>query len=510
LLVPRHLMGKLTELRNALLDHGADLPTDSETALRIVTAAVKRGPARKRVGTLTRRTGWNSMPNPTAFVLQETTIGDKAIVHERQFSPQPMVTMGDFVSWRKGLKTVCKASDLLVFCLSVAFAGPTLRLHREGTGLLFNLAGESGAGKTSMLKAALSVTGAPGEDAMISTNVTAAGLEQRSVEANDQILCLDEFGAALSTPRQAADLINMLAYQTREGRGKTRSSAGQSVLNYEKASWSVCVLTSSENTLVAMMGDGKREAGAELRYVDVPVAKRDDGGAFLRNGKKAGDSAASADLLAATIACSHGHALRKFVTFLMVDHNKRRKALLAYHDDFVQLIRERDPGRQKRFYENFAKVYAAGRLAIDAGIAPFKADRLKEAALSILDSVCSLNPGSGYYFKQSVERLISIGNDPEQCVTQQKGRPIANSSRKVIAVIHTHKGDARLFIPTKTFLNLFPHRSEEVVSHLRRAGVLHARLKVTTVQHAVTGLVKGTTRPSGYMMDWKKLRALAG
>ena len=88
-LVPRHYVSRRSDLRNLLVDHLADLPTDSKTALAAVQAAIERGPKVSGVGTLSVRTGWFPDLNPTAFVMRDRTIGDEATYTSHAWQPHP-------------------------------------------------------------------------------------------------------------------------------------------------------------------------------------------------------------------------------------------------------------------------------------------------------------------------------------------------------------------------------------------------------------------------------------
>lgn len=512
--LPAHLRHHPVELRNRLANYMADLPTDGPSALAMIDAAIKTGPEEPHIGTLTKRTGWHLTSTPPTFVFRSGTVGDQSVVHHDLLAgttPAACET-GSLQAWRKGLKRPCRSSPHLVFALSLAFASPILRFYPHGTGLLFNLAGESGSGKTTLLKVAMSTMTAPTNREMVSANLSAAGLEQTSLELNDLILCLDEFGAALSTPKQAASLIHTLAYQTREGRGKTRSGVGQRSLGFDHATWSIAVLTSSENTLESMMGDEKRETGAQIRYVDLKVPCRADGGAFpIIKRKKSGRAISGADLVRKvedTIGANYGLALPLLVERFISEPNLEAK-LLSYRNEFVEILRSRSSGQQSRYLESFATVHTAGRLAVEYKIAPFSLKQLTSAVIGLFDQSELVSRGKTQMITGAITSIIRLGNDAARCPIRSKGQQIDNIDGSIIAV-RIKSNPETLFIPKSRFGNLLPEgcRESAILNYLISEGVLQTRLTARTKQVLVPGLVLGNNRPSGYLIDWSKLQDL--
>jgi hypothetical protein len=514
-LAPLELLYKRTDLRSVLVNHMAALPTDGAQALAIIDEAIRHGRKTADIGTLTERTGWFINADKLTFVFRERTLGDQNVIHRSRLTSRPsgLAVKGSLKPWRKGLKKPCQSSPYLIFGLALAFAGPTLRFYPSGTGLLFNLAGESGGGKTTILKAAISTMAAPTNKEMVSASLSPAALEQTSFELNDLVLCVDEFGAALGSPKQAASLIHNLAYQTREGRGKKRSTAGQRSLGFEHATWFISVLTSSENTLDSMMGDEKRETGAQIRYVDLLVPSTADGGAFpsLPVGKHK-NALSGADLVRKVenaISANYGLALPAFVEGLIAEPGLEAK-LLVYRDEFVAQLRLRSSGQQSRYLESFAMVLAAGRLAVEYKVAPFSLDLLFNAVNQLFNQSALVRGERDGQFSHAVATMVSLGEDTARCPRHEKGKRLGNADGSIIAVRFNRAGEV-IFVPVVNLGKLLPAGCAEnaVLTYLQSVGVLRGRDVARTQQAQIPGLVAGNDRPSGYMLDWAKLRELA-
>lgn len=508
-IVPRSLVHRPVELRAILTDNMAALPADPAQALAAVNAAIKLDVRDPTAGKLTDQTGWYPSTIRSAFVMPTQTIGDQNVVHSSRLAGTPPLPAyaGSLKVWRKGNKNPCRASAFLVFAFSVAFAGPTLRFYPGGKGLLFNFSGQTGAGKTSLLEAALSTIRSPAS--LESTQITATGLEQQARDTNDLFLGLDEFGAALSTPNQAASLIHMLAYQTREGHGKRRSSAGQQSLGFDHATWAIAVLTSSENTLDSMMGNAKREAGAQMRYVDIAVPTKEFGGTLpplVREGKKTISTSKLATLLQKTVTQNFGVAMPVFIQKLFADPALQSK-LVGYQHEFTDVLRQRSPTQQSRYLENFAKVYAAGRLAAELKIAPFNVQQITASVTKLFDATAMVQLANAENKRDAILALIEIGNDPKRCATLKKRRPIDNSDGSYRAVRFVEIDEEWLFIPTQWFNELFTATAaaKGLVEELDSALMLKKGPNAATQQHSIVGLIEGKRRLYGYQINWSKL-----
>lgn len=514
-LAPRRLVHKPADLRALLMDHLAALPTDASQALAVVNRAIAKGPARAN-GKLTSRTGWYPATSPTAFVLPGRTIGDTSVMHRARFKDSGLTTAGaacgSLKGWRKGLTVPCRSSAYLIFGISLALAGPTLLYYPSRTGLLFNLAGETGTGKTLILRAMQSAMKRAADNDLTSMELTAPGLEMQALEHNDLFMCLDEFGAALSTPKLAASLINRLAYITREGRGKTRSRLGQKAMGYDHANWATAVMTSSERSLEQLMGDEKREAGAQMRYVDIPVPNRNAFGAFPPvqvDGKE--KSITTKKLLKLTgraITENYGWALPAFIQALLTDTSNASK-ICRYMKEFSSALHDRNPAQQQRYSEGFAKVYAAGRLAAELGIAPFDVEQVTNAVILLFDRSALVQTDSLAQRDLAIAALKTLGADAARCPVAQKGKPIDNSAGNVIA--------ARIMRQNKDYLFLMPDGWKAIIpapvrrdalTFLRQADILHAGPNALTKQVKIMGLDPAQPKPSGYLFDWQKLASL--
>ena len=215
----------------------------------------------KTRATCTGRTGWHG----GAYVLPDKTIADETAerVLLQTLADPPAISMaGSEADWFRHVGALCIGNSRLALAASMAFAAPLLHLVGEGSGGI-NLVGASSTGKTTALRVAASVWGAP--DPLRTWRATANGLEGAAALCNDGLLILDELGEI--DPREAGAAAYMLANNA----GKAR--ARRDGLARPTATWRLLFLSSGEIGLADHMREaGKRvRAGQEVRLADLPA-----------------------------------------------------------------------------------------------------------------------------------------------------------------------------------------------------------------------------------------------
>jgi hypothetical protein len=203
------------------------------------------------------RFGWRHPQEHNA----EFVLGDGMINAEGDFKPCMTATwlqdQKDFASSKGDLKTWCKAFDVIrmhsptayqfVGCLG--FAAPLFALTPYH-GLMFNLLGKGGIGKSTALKIMSSVWGKP--------TFTHILKKDNSIPFFNKIGYLNSIPVAydeitMLPPDQTADI----AYGVTEGRGKERAGRdGQTKFNFVK--WSTIVVTCSNLSLYEKIGASKQ------------------------------------------------------------------------------------------------------------------------------------------------------------------------------------------------------------------------------------------------------------
>jgi uncharacterized protein (DUF927 family) len=357
------------DARRELADAGLRMATGQGIRERLTQFLMRVGRDDGRYITLTEKTGWHR----GRFVLPDRTIGadeSDPVLFTGDTSALKYGVRGDLGAWRREVAAKAPENPLLMFALSLAFAGPLLKLvGAEGGG--FHLRGSSSSGKSSLLVAAGSVWGGDPNGAQHgyghTWRSTANALESLATAHNDSLLCLDEL--AQVDPREAG----VAAYALANGDGKKRQRPDGTLR--QPARWRLILLSSGEIGLadhVASDGKGGRvAAGQELRLIDIAADAGQGFGIWssLKNGET---GAARSEALKAAAQAHYGHAGPLFVEKLIDDRDAALSKLNHHRETFrAEALKPGDSGQIARAVERFALIAAAGELAAEFGIVPW-------------------------------------------------------------------------------------------------------------------------------------------
>lgn len=138
--------------------------------------------------------------------------------------------------------------DKFRFILAASFTAPLLKIIKQRTFFVYNW-GNSKAGKTAALKAALSAWGDP-ERLMVNFNATQVGLERTAALYRDLPLGIDE--RQLSGGRQ--DDLERIVYMIANGKGKVRGAKSGGV--QKTYSWRTVAIATGEEPLARETSKG--------------------------------------------------------------------------------------------------------------------------------------------------------------------------------------------------------------------------------------------------------------
>ena len=229
------------------------------------------------------------------------------VVFQSEGIEQPMEIRGTLTEWREHIGKPAIGNARLQFAICVALAGPLLHLTDEESGG-FHITGVSSIGKTSILHAASSVSGAP----VRSWRATDNSAESWAAEANDGLLILDELS---QVDAKSADA---MAYMLGNGQGKGR--ANRSGIARRVAKWRTIIFSSGEIGMAEKLNEGgkRHRAGQAARIVEFPA----DAGAGLGAFQTLPDEMLAADFarhIKEAAAKYRGVALDDFLTRLVAD-----------------------------------------------------------------------------------------------------------------------------------------------------------------------------------------------
>ena len=373
----RMLAGDGTEYRAQLAGLGFDSPQDMRER-RLLTDYIRSRPQDVFARTV-KRIGWHD--DRGVFVLPGEVIQrDDCEPVYLQSDGEPDTSFrskGTLDAWRTSVATLAVGNSRLLFAMSCAFAGPLLEPSQQAGGG-FHLRGDSTEGKTSALRMAASVWGAP---AFVQTwRATDSALEWVCASRCDTFLPLDELKEIEATK------IGACAYMLANGMGKGRNNQGGA--NRPRHEWRVLFLSTGEISVQDHIreGNGKVHAGQEVRVPDIPSNAGAGFGIFEALHSEA-DGAAFAKRLGNETRENYGHAGPAFVRWLFAHADR-------LHDGIREKVKHAGealapPGASQqvmRVVDRFALVAVAGELATKAGLTGWSSGDATNAARTCLNA----------------------------------------------------------------------------------------------------------------------------
>jgi putative DNA primase/helicase len=366
------LHGDISALCARLADQGLRIATGPNRAHLV--RYLNEAEVKNRVTQVTT-TGWNDIGAISVFALPNQTIGpvtcETVIVHGA--TNAPFESRGALADWQHGVGALVAGHSRPMFGVSTAFAGPLLKLlGQEGGG--FNLYGQSSRGKTTIAQAAASVWGTGDSPGFVRPwRSTANALEAAAALHTDTILVLDELGAVEA--KEAA----MAIYALTSGTGKGRSGRDGSLRR--SMAWRTMVLSTGEVRLTDKLIEGRQHVrtGQQVRLVDIPADAGKGFGVF-DSGGVAGVPKALADQIKAAAQTSYGTAGPEFVRRLIADGIRSsdiKPMIDAFRNNNTPIGAD---GQVLRVVDRFGLVAAAGELACDLKIVPWKRGEAIEAS----------------------------------------------------------------------------------------------------------------------------------
>lgn len=317
------------------------------------------------------RTGWYH----NVFVLPDCTFGETSdkVIYQAETLVKDYKQSSSLENWQQHVAKICVGNSRLVLAVSCAFAAMLLHfIGAESGGIHF--VGESSSGKTTALRVAASVYGAP--DYLSRWRATTNGLEALAALRSDTLLILDEL--AQVDPKEAGEIAYMLA----NGMGKAR--AGRTGTARSRYEWRLLFLSAGEINLAQHMREAGKsiKAGQEVRLVDIPADTGSGFGIFENLHNSPSPAALSKAFLDATTQ-HYGVAAYEFLKQITSAQNLEQipQLLKTLREEFLTAnLSEKASGQVHRVCERFALIAIAGEIATYYGITGWTTGEAQQAA----------------------------------------------------------------------------------------------------------------------------------
>jgi putative DNA primase/helicase len=339
------------------------------------------------------RLGWNS----GAYVFPDEIVGEPKMRLETALDGLDRAmrdkyrTKGTLKEWQDEVAALCKGNSRLMFGVGLALTGPILRLVKGPKAGGFQFWGPPETGKTTAAMVEGSAWGCHrGEGRREkgfteSWNSTIGKLEVTALAHNDGFLPLDETISAGPDDRERAKAVTSVIFGLAEMAEKER------LTNQAPArSWR-CYYSSTSNLPLAQLarrGKIAIDEAYQSRLTDIPLPANGHGIFEQLHGFP--DGQALADALQVRVRRYYGSPARAFVRRLVRERSRDEKGLgdflareqKAYRKALISAAEAEGLRPLSRPLGRCGTVFAAGSLAIEYGILPWKRKQLLRAILS--------------------------------------------------------------------------------------------------------------------------------
>jgi uncharacterized protein (DUF927 family)/5S rRNA maturation endonuclease (ribonuclease M5) len=339
--------------------------------------------------------------NGTEYILQQQGATNRSITHK-----------GTLKNWQNTVGKVIKGNHVHSFAVIASLSSPVLDII-DGEGGFFHFAGETGSGKSTVLKIANALWG---HHDLGSFRTTDNALENTGREHNHGTLFLDELGQ--STAEAASQSIYLI------GNGKPRSRANKFGGTRKDYSFKTLALSSGELGIEALLRQKNMRAkgGQLLRMGEINVHRKY--GSFDRinlnplSGVKFNTAQEQAKFLEEHSRKNQGMVIDAFLKKLTQNYSTHREELKDIQDLFLKHPKNQGySDTVTRMITRLSFVFSAGILASRMNVINLTEEEIEACIDTIFQSWLDRRGGDG-----SHEMKEMINKVKELCVIHKDTR----------------------------------------------------------------------------------------
>jgi hypothetical protein len=377
-MVDSDLAENAEKVRQALKKKGAQLTGPKAKQLKTVNTLLAN------IEPNTRQLAMKPGFRGAGFVLGETMLGaakDTYVYRAIAGKPDIGQHAGSRDGWNNEVAPLVAQSSFATVAVFIALAAPLVTYVNQHllntTGLspilsetaVMNFSGDSRVGKTTLSRVAAGISGSP--DAIFKWDFSRAGLEVLAEKRNDLVMVLDDIEKFVEIEMTLKNAMRLVGQVIPSGQSKALSDVARDNGSPERR-WTTFGISSSPLPLdvLAERMRWTRTLGEKVRFIDVPLPKGVDAGIFDRLPDDTEDQVAAGTALITDlergVALHFGHIMQAWIEYLLAEN--RALQIQEYTKRFVVKVAADGTGYDKCYAEKFGILYAAGKLATEAGI----------------------------------------------------------------------------------------------------------------------------------------------
>ncbi len=295
--------------------------------------------------------------------------------------PEFAAIQGKLSDYTRGVLIPALSSPYLTLAILIPLASALLgyvaqrrkvRLLSETA--IIHFAGESSSGKTTLGRVAQSVSGSPEIDT--DYEATDRGIAEQAYRRSHLGLVIDDTEAAGLGDEETWSKMQKFAQRVPRGRSKAISGRAKRS-DLPELTWTTYAISSGPESYAGLATRLHHPRhGDRVRGLDIILPLLGVGGIFgsavTAAGKRPANSGALIKQIEATILMCHGVVFDAWMSFLVSDDVAERAIDLVA--EFVNAVAGGENGLEQRFAAKFAVPYAAGVIAVEAGLFPWPTD----------------------------------------------------------------------------------------------------------------------------------------
>lgn len=301
------------------------------------------------------------------FIDKDGTVHPAAFPNYLRNASTAVAAFGDINKWKEGFnvyKTIPN-SEAFIFTAMMGFAAPLMALTPYA-GVLYNMVGESGAGKSAALSVMTSVWGIP-HPQRININDTQIATYNTIGYLNSVPVAFDE------STNMEASIASQFALNFTGGRGKDRAGRdGQNKENH--VTWDTIVVSTSNTSMYSKFTAARKGYNAEaMRLFEVPVPM---GNPRYKE---------QMDRALALLKGNYGMAGREYIATVM---RNREKLATAIEEKANMILKITGGSNAERFWATLlACVYVGGLVAKNKQLHSYDMGEINEWAMKQMTTV---------------------------------------------------------------------------------------------------------------------------